>query len=186
MDTELSAVSNQCKNLLNNLGNSKHFYYKNQSENRQIYNYKDLFNKWIHQLSIRDKVIDQIIDTFIQAKTTNDFNFVVEIPVTTENDKLNLVKHKVSRKTGLKLLKYKFTLLVEVRQPLNQDMMLRVGYRIPEINYLEYNQFEFESPKMLEYFMRILAYTLCYNVNAKWNSLLKKFNSVKINLLQAN
>jgi hypothetical protein len=185
MDTEVSAVSNQCSNLLNNLGNSKRLYYKKHSEHRQIYNYKDLYTKWIHQLSIRDKVIDQIIDAFIQAKMTNDLNFVVEVPVTSENDKLNLVKYKVSGKTGLKLLKYKFTLLVEVRQLLDQNMMLRVGYRIPEINYLEYNQFEFESPKMLEYFMRILAYTLCYNVNAKWNSLLKKFNSVKINLLQA-
>jgi len=169
---------NVCQQRLQQWIGQKYLFF-NEYEMNQVDNFVGACEKWF---STNNIYLESVIDALVKAKLTKDYNIKLEIPISNEEEKLSLMYTKVGKKAKNELVKHNFLFLFELKKNERQSLMLRIGYRVPKVSYLEYNQFEIESTRELFYYMKILAYTLCLNDETKWNSLVDKFNSVGIKL----
>ena len=129
-------------------------------------------SKWYLSKNVLEKMIDFLIDVI----KTQNFNAKIEIPITRE-DEIEVLTSRLSQIAVQHFVKHSFQFLFEIK-----NLMLRIGYRVPEVKYVEYNQFEISNLNELEVLVKYMAYTLCMNDQTRWNTLVSKFKSIGINL----
>ena len=141
----------------------------------KIKNFEDACKKYILKIS---DVEQALFEAMVNVKKTNIYNFMIEVPVMDNEAKTQLMDTQLSSMTN-ELINNEFVVFCELKKKSQNNLMLRLGYRILDINYVEYNQYEFDIDD-LDVFMRYLALNICIVDGDKWPNLRQKLKSLGI------